>query len=327
MQNPLISIVIPVYGVEAVLPRCLDSVLRQTYRDLEIILIDDASPDRCCEICDSYAERDARIRVIHRAENGGISAVRNDGLDAASGTYLAFVDSDDYVEPDFIEFLYGLLIKYDADISGCGALIHRVNGRVDASETFEETFVMSPKDAVERMCYNNKFYITLWDKLYRRSLFDGLRFPIGKQFEDTALTPIVASRARCLVANGLPKYHYVYFDRSITNCEFSRKKLDYLDAADQMAAFVVSSWPDLKPAAERKQLHAEFSTLCQLVNSSTRDRELESVLMRRIRSRQRSVFWNRKAAFRDKIAILSLLFGYPVFRFAWKCYRKVKKGL
>ena len=116
MQKPLISIIIPVYNAEKYLPNCLDSVINQTYKNLEIILVDDGSTDKSSEICDEYAQKDFRIKLIHK-ENGGVSSARNAGLALVSGDYIAWVDSDDFVAPDYIEYMYKLLKEYDADIS------------------------------------------------------------------------------------------------------------------------------------------------------------------------------------------------------------------
>ncbi|MBR5046903.1 MAG: glycosyltransferase family 2 protein, partial [Eubacterium sp.] len=127
MQKPLVSIIVPVYDVEEYLDRCVESLLSQTLKDIEIILIDDGSPDRCGEICDRYAVQDHRVRVIHK-ENAGLSRARNQGIDEARADLIAFIDSDDYVDHDMIEMLYDNLIKEDADVSVCGFYQHYIEG-------------------------------------------------------------------------------------------------------------------------------------------------------------------------------------------------------
>lgn len=264
--------------------------------------------------------------VIDRKQNGGVSAARNTLLKHATGEYLVFVDPDDYVAPDFVSFLYDLIVKHGADIASCGAINLLPSGKQIKSDADGRFFRMDRKEAMERMCYNNGFFITLWDKIYKRSLFDGLRFPEGKLFEDTRLSPVIASRANVLVAHLEPKYFYVSVPDSITTSTFRTSKFDYVEMSDEVAQFICHTFPDLKQAARRKQLHACLSTLTQMVNSNYRNRSEERFLLSRIHALQWGVFFDPKAPMRDRMAIASLWCGYPMFRFAWRWYRKVRKG-
>lgn len=320
---PLISVILPVYKVEDRLEKCVESVLNQSYQNIEVILVDDGSPDRCGEICDSFAQKDRRVKVIHQ-ENGGLSAARNSGIENAAGEYLAFVDSDDYVAEDFISFLYTLLSENGAEISACGNAVVHASGRIEADRDVSIK-VMDSREALRRMCYNDLFYVTTWDKLYKRSLFDGIRFPEGKLFEDTGTTYKLVDRAEKIVSCREVKYYYIYDATSITNCAFHEKKLDYVEMADNMASFIEEKYPDLKRGADRKRLHARFSTLMQLCSSPERRRDIEKKLIAELRPLQGGVFFDPSAPVRDKIAILSLLFGFPAFAFAWRVFRKLKK--
>jgi glycosyltransferase involved in cell wall biosynthesis len=319
--GPKISVIVPIYNVEAYLPRCIDSILSQTYRNIEVILVDDGSPDNSGKICDRYAGEDDRIKVIHR-ENGGLSAARNSGIDCATGEYLAFVDSDDYVKEDFIEFLYELMCKADADISACGALTVFSDGSTENPSTDTGTHIMDSREALERMCYNDSFYVTTWDKLYKRSLFDTVRFPEGKLFEDTGTTYLLVDRADTIITCGEPKYYYFRTPNSITTSQFTEKKLDYVEMADNMAEYIIKKYPDLRPAAERKQMHACFSTLTQLVNSDMRNKPVEKQLTARIKKLRKGAMKNPRTPKRDKAAILALSLGFGFFSFVWKLYRK-----
>lgn len=327
MSKGKISVVVPIYNVEKQLPRCLDSLLCQTYGDFELVLVDDGSPDGCGKICDEYAARDSRIRVIHR-ENGGLSAARNSGIDAAQGEYLAFVDSDDYVAADYLEFMLDLMLDNNADIAACGAAAVYPGGKTDVSNTDSVLRVMDSRQALERMCYNDGFYVTAWDKLYRRSLFDTVRFPEGKVFEDTGTTYKLVHKSKVIAACCEPKYYYVISNdsRSITTSGFNMSKLDYVEMADEMAEFIIENYPELKPAAQRKQMHACFSTLTQLVNSGVRNKEVERMLISRINELRPGALKNPRTPRRDKAAIISLVFGFGVFSRAWRLYTKIKKG-
>lgn len=179
---PLISVIIPVYKVEKYLNRCVDSVLNQTFRDLEVILVDDGSPDRCPQICDAYAKKDNRVRVIHK-ENGGLSDARNSGIDIATGQFLAFVDSDDWLRNDIYEFAMNLQRKYQADIVEFG--IRRV---VNELEVIDEdnnvptnTYVCTGIQMLPRIYQDNLGgSIVACNKLYAKSVFRRLRFERGE---------------------------------------------------------------------------------------------------------------------------------------------------
>ena len=218
-EFPLISIIVPVYNVEKYLHRCVDSILNQTYRNLEIILVDDGSPDRSGEICDEYAAKDGRIRVIHQ-ENRGLSGARNAGLDICKGEYIAFVDSDDYIEPDMFQQLFTGI--NDVDLCGCGMIRETQAGEVLAVARVEAVCSFSGM-SILRQHYtgnNGRLGITevaVWGKLYRRRLFEQLRFRVGLLFEDVHLMPYYLSQ--CAVVRFIPYegYHYLSTPNSITS--------------------------------------------------------------------------------------------------------------
>lgn len=324
-QQPLISVIVPVYNVEPYLRTCLDSILRQDYKNLEIILVDDGSEDNSGKICDAYADKDNRIQVIHQ-KNGGLSCARNTGISAAHGRYLAFIDSDDYVCDDFISFLYQLLIEHHAQISSCGAVNIQPSGKRIIVDKDLSVHVMKSHEAVERMCYNDGFYVTTWDKLYDAELFSGVEFPQGKAFEDTGTTYKLVFKADTIVSCCEPKYYYITRANSITTSKFNRKKLDYVEMAEQMGDDIVRVYPDLKPAADRKRLHAYFSTLCQLVNSSAYEKDVVQMLTAKIKTVRKSVLKNKRTPRRDKFAVVSLIFGFRFFSFAWKVYERIWKN-
>lgn len=324
-ENPLISVIIPVYNVEEYLEKCVDSVLQQDYDHLEILLIDDGSSDQSGKICDEYAQKDSRVLVIHQ-KNGGVSCARNTGVANASGQYITFVDSDDYVSVDFVSFMYELICKHHAQISSCGAVNIQPSGKQILVDTDFSEHVMGRHEALERMCYNDGFYITLWDKLFAADLFDGIRFPEGKLFEDTGVTYQLVFRAEKIVACCEPKYFYVTKGNTITTSVFKRSKLDYVEMADQMGDDIVRVYPDLKPAADRKRLHAYFSTLCQLVNSSIYEKDVVQMLTAKIKTVRKSVLKNKRTPRRDKFAVVSLMLGFRFFSFAWKVYERIWKN-
>lgn len=227
MQNPLVSIIVPIYKVEPYLQRCLDSIVNQTYTNLEIILVDDGSPDGCPQICDEYATRDKRIVVIHK-ENGGLSSARNAGLDVCKGEYISFVDSDDWVEKNYIESLLYIAIKENADITIGENFISR-NKNISINKSYN-TKVYISKDAIFHLLKNNHIAFTVsWGKLYKRELFSSLRFPIGKYHEDEFTTYILFYNSKKIAYTSEILYYYDQRAGSIVSTRHPWDVLEYLE--------------------------------------------------------------------------------------------------
>lgn len=226
----MISIIIPIYNVEKYLNKCIDSILNQTYSDLEIILVDDGSTDKSSEICEYYKEIDNRIRVIHK-KNGGLSEARNVGIDIAKGEYIAFLDSDDWADENLYKRLYQLSQKYSSDISMCS--FKWVQNEKEVLNKIDEEIVYSNLEALNKI-YDKNYtnIIVAWNKLYHRKLFDNLRYPVGKIHEDEFLTPILIHRANKISITNKELIYYRQNSNSITNSKFSVKRLDYIYALE-----------------------------------------------------------------------------------------------
>lgn len=219
---PLISVIVPVYQVEAFLERCVNSLLNQSLREIEIILIDDGSPDKCGMICDRYAAQDARVRVIHQ-KNAGLSAARNAGLDRAQGEWIMFVDSDDWVEPDYCRLPYEAALAHGADLVIFGNVSHKISGEIVFRRVEER-----PLSREAAVAYAVKKNCVAWKKLYHRSLFREIRYPEGYTFEDTLTTPKLVHAARSVYCLDACLYHYVFRDDSITSVKTPLSRRDYL---------------------------------------------------------------------------------------------------
>ena len=244
-MSDLISVIIPIYKVEEYLDECVTSVVGQTHNNLEIILVDDGSPDNCPQICDDWAKKDDRIKVIHK-KNGGLSDARNAGIEVASGEYIAFVDSDDYIKPDMLEKLFAAICRENADIAACGILDCREYrqtawGCRDFSGTSEQILAMLYNDA--------SYPVAAWNKLYRRSCWRELRFPVGKTCEDAFTTYQLVHNAERIVM--IPEALYCYRIRpgSIMTSAFSLKKMDEEEAWRCNYQFVEKHYPSLNKNA------------------------------------------------------------------------------
>ncbi len=309
---PLISVILPVYNIRSYLPACMGSLFCQTYTNLEFLLIDDGSTDGSSDLCDRYAQEDPRVIVIHQ-KNGGLSVARNEGIRKARGTYITCVDPDDYVDRDYVEYLYDLIRKYGTRMSICQ---HRVlkQSRVIHEYGREGDGKLSARECIERMLYHDVIDTSAWAKLYEASLFREVRYPEGKVFEDIATTWKLMLQCDSIAVGYESKYSYLVREDSIVTGSFQERKLDLLEMTDQMGEGVLKVFPDLQSAVLRRRVYARFSVLNQMANTEhTRKREL----IRFIRKNGRSVLRDARAPVRDKRAILLLSVSYPLYRSAW----------
>lgn len=221
-MQPLISIIVPVYNTQAGLEQCLASVCAQTYRNLEIIIVDDGSTDHSTDICREFARKDNRIRTIYQ-NNRGVSAARNAGLQTAKGDYLAFVDSDDWIEPDMYELLLQKLTVCGADIAVCAHYRER-NGKSSTRYQSGDISVLTRDDALKALAQDKWVRNYMWDKLYKRQLFENLTFPEGRIYEDLAINYRVFFRAQKVVVVDTPKYHYVIRQGSALQSRYNPQK-------------------------------------------------------------------------------------------------------
>lgn len=240
----LISVIIPVYKVENYLDECVASVASQTHKNLEIILVDDGSPDNCPQMCDSWAQKDSRIKVIHK-KNGGLSDARNAGLGIASGDYVAFVDSDDCIEPDMLEKLLSALLRTDSDIAACGIR----NFGADKGTWGCQDFVGTPEQIYTKLYNETAYPVAAWNKLYRRSCWETLRFPVGKICEDTFTTYQLIHNAKRIVMIPEALYCYRIRPESIMTSAFSPKRMDEEEAWRCNYQFMEQHYPQMRKAA------------------------------------------------------------------------------
>lgn len=228
-----ISVIIPVYNVERYLEKCIDSIINQTYKNLEILLINDGSKDKSGEICDEYAKKDSRIKVIHK-ENSGVADTRNMGLEIATGDYLMFVDSDDYISNTMIQMLYDKMVLENPDMCMCN--YHEVSGDYhiidkDKNPVICEKTLDNMSDIFEHyMGENHSLYVLPVNKLYKRNLFDGIRYKKGMVYEDELLSHHLVGKCKKVSFVNECLYYYVQTQGSITRSEFSLKKMDATEA-------------------------------------------------------------------------------------------------
>lgn len=244
MGNDLISIIIPVYKVEEYLEKCIESVLKQTYTNLQIILVDDGSPDNCGKICDEYAKKDPRIEVIHKV-NGGLSDARNVGIAKAKGKYIGFVDSDDYIKEDMYEILINLIKEYDADVSICN-LYDVIDGKEDIRNNENGIQEYSRLEILKEVLLDKNIQSYAWNKLYKKELFDEIKYPIGKKYEDIGTTFYVFEKCNKIVVTSKPEYYYLKRSDSLVNNVTESTVLDYTDIIIQRYLYTQKNIEELR---------------------------------------------------------------------------------
>lgn len=324
-EEPLISVIIPIYKVEEYLSKCIDSVINQTYKNLEIILVDDGSPDNCPKMCDEWAKNDNRIKVIHK-KNGGLSDARNAGIDIAKGEYLTFIDSDDYIDNEYISTLCYLIKKYNSDISMVD--IKRVfdNGKIYNTSNNEE-FVMTQEEFFEKMLYGERdLDNSASAKLYKKELFNDVKYPVGRLYEDTATTYKIIFKSNQIPVLSKSLYNYAIRSTSIVQGNFSQKKLEIIDSTKEMTDAIIKKYPDLKKACKRKVVWSYLSTLSQLSFSQTRYKELEKELRKKVLENKKEVLKDKKVSKKDKIGIICITIGFPFYKFCWRVFSKINYG-
>lgn len=241
----LISVIVPVYNVEKYLRKCVDSIIAQTYTNLELILVDDGSPDNCGKICDEYAAKDSRIKVIHQ-KNGGLSAARNAGLDIATGDYIGFVDSDDYIEPEMYYCLHNSVVNSNVKIACCGRFREITNNYCKKAYSCERETVFETKDAFSEILLQQKIDVSVCDKLFNSNLFYDIRFPIGEINEDAVVAFELIKQSNGIIHTGYDFYHYVSREDSICHSEYGEKNYVAIKHLNQIKDQLLSSYPSLE---------------------------------------------------------------------------------
>lgn len=266
MDKPIISIIVPVYNVEIYLEKCVDSIIKQTFKSIEIILVDDGSTDNSGTICDTIALSDERIRVIHK-ENGGLSSARNVGIKNARGSYYGFIDSDDYIEPDMFEVLYRNIINFGADLSICG-ILDVFDGR-DNRRTKNITQLIDNKEAIRRVLEGQEFSVNAVNKLYKKELFDGILYPVGKYTEDAFVIIEILLKCKKVVYTTEQKYYYYHRENSITTQKFTPKQFHVIEAYEKNHNIICNVYPDLKPYSMGRLCWANFIALDRMIASNS----------------------------------------------------------
>lgn len=240
---PLISVIVPVYNVQDYLEKCFDSIKSNSYENLEIILVNDGSTDKCGEMCESFKESDSRVKVVNKP-NGGLSSARNAGLEIANGDYISFIDSDDYIAHDMMEKLVVKAEEYNADVVQCGYCKVNESGKTLDIVSGDSFFLDDNKKILDSFFVTNKYQVVVWNKLYRKEVVKNIRFIEGKNNEDNMFeADILPKINRVYFLNDIC-YMYLQRESSIMGGTFSHKKMDSFFALKYMMEKCQESYPE-----------------------------------------------------------------------------------
>ena len=283
MEEKLVSVIIPVYNVEKYIKPCIESIINQTYKNLEIILVDDGSTDSSGLICDEYSERDNRIKVIHQ-KNRGLSGARNSGIEIAKGEFLSFVDSDDFLDLRFFKEMMQKAEKEKSDIALCGVTYCNENGEFISEDIIDKHTVIMGLDQLKLLlCDNKKYSTTAWAKIYRKNLWDQIRYPEGKYHEDVYTTYKVVDKSHRSSIIAKPYYWYRQITGSITHSKFNLKHLDSVEATKERAEYMVENHPYLKKYAFSTVAYSSIKILEKMIQDNISDKVIEQQLKQNVK--------------------------------------------
>lgn len=328
---PEISIIVPVYNVEEYLPKCLDTILNQSFRDFEVILVNDGSKDNSGFICEKYAKKDSRIRIIHK-ENGGLSSARNAGLDIAKGRYIGFIDSDDFIDLKMYEQLYNMIKIYNADIAICSyecVSKHAIIKNKNYKDKLEEIKVFNNIEALNQTLEENGVeFIVAWNKLYKSSVFENLRFKEGKVHEDEFIVHQVLYKSNIVVYTPKKLYYYLQRENSITGESFNIKRTDYLEALTERIYFYNEKNLDyFKEKTEYQYLKLYFKYYFKVKNDlkdTEKVKKLKQNFIDTFRTLSKSNIYSKK----EKLSWIIFIINSSLYEeyYKYKLKKKFKRG-
>lgn len=310
--DSLISVIVPVYNVEKYLEKCIDSIVNQTFDHLEIILVNDGSTDHSLEICEKYKVQDKRIKVIDK-KNGGLSDARNVGTQVAMGKFITFVDSDDFIDSDMITYLYHLITQADADISICQHKeIDEKSGMINKYLSVSAKTIVGNDNCMEAFFTNRGIGTIAWGKLYKKELFNGIRYPKGKFHEDVFTTYLLIARSRCIVIGNQHKYNYLLRRNSISKSSFQLKHLDAIEANKVRSEFIKKNYPKCEVYANAGIIYATNCCTIRLIKAMKSPVKIVDELQKNYRDYELD-FLRGKSSYKAKIFSLIAYINLNLF--------------
>ncbi|MCM1125560.1 MAG: glycosyltransferase [Lachnospiraceae bacterium] len=312
---PLISIVVPVFNVEMYVERCILSLVSQSYEKIEIIIVDDGSTDSSGRICEKYKDRDSRIKVIHKS-NGGPSDARNIGMKCAQGEYIAFVDSDDWVAGDYISEMYRRIVQTNSDIAICGFWNTSKYKAVKKKKDKERYSVYFQEEIIKQLLYR-KISTSVWGKLYKIALWNDVRFPLQKTYEEIEPIYFILSKCQKIVYMDKRLYYYFFRGSSIVNQKFSINKMDYIENCKSLLMHVRIDYPQFENAAISRLMWADVHVLVHMDEPKEYLNEYQ-IIMNDIKQYRDIVLKDKENRLETRIAAALTYLGYGILKMIFK---------
>lgn len=319
-----ISIIVPVYNVELYLRKCVKSILAQTFKDKEIILVDDGSTDGSADICDELSTRYSSVKVIHK-KNGGLSSARNVGLDNAKGDFVAFVDSDDTISIRMYDELYEGMILNHADVGICGRYyVYEDGTKLKRYKESSSNKVLTSEEAILEMNSFKSFDMAAWDKLYNRKIFDGLRFPEGKLSEDFFIMYKIFDRASKIFYTPKPLYNYLQRENSISHGK--NINYDFIEAAKEQMNYVESKYPNLKGVVHTAYASAHMTVYdFHLKAKVPIEQKIRKSFQKNVKKNLKYINSNENIGFKKKVQAYLFVYNIYIYMLVFKFYKKVDR--
>lgn len=313
MTKELISIIVPVYNVEKYLKKCVDSIVNQTYKNLEIILVDDGATDNSGKICDELVELDNRIKVYHK-KNGGLSDARNYGVERATGDYIGFVDSDDYIDAEMYERLYEAIKKENVDVAECNLKIVYPE-KTDLFTDQKYYQICNKQEYLEEYLKIEKIFGSACVRLTKADIARKLKFPVGKLYEDTYYAYDLIGIVDKYVIVDNPYYNYLMRENSITNAKFNPRIFDLIEIVEKFHTNVYKNYPSLKEAADCRKMYAYFSVLNSiLLEEDFKNNSFYKQIIDYFKEEYTKLLRNKYITRNRKLSILLIKFSINLYR-------------
>lgn len=320
----VVSVIVSCFNIEEYVGACLESIAAQTYKRLDVILVDDGSTDGTGAVLHRFADGREGWQVLAKP-NGGLSSARNAGIELAKGEWLVFVDGDDMLEPQAVERLLGVAVALGVALV-CGNHFVRSRGRdVAVRPPRDAARLLSQRDALESVLYHREIDVSAWGKIYARKLFESVHYPEGRIYEDTYVFDDVLVQVDRVAYLATPLYHYVMRSGSIVNVAWTGKQRQFLDSVDKFAAHAEDLYPDLARGALRRRVHARLSVLRYMERVEGDDRQLRDDVVAYVREAGRVVLADPEAPNRDKVGIVLASISPRLFFWFWRLYSVLRK--
>lgn len=323
-NTPLVSVIVPLYNVEKYIGQCVESILKQSYENFEIVLVDDGSTDNSSNIIDRYGDKDTRVKVFHKP-NGGISDARNFGLEHTQGEYITFVDSDDFVGVDYLKKLVDLIFRYSADISIVSNMTVGEDGYIKPYVDSNVSGCDNTQDAIKNMCIRKHYGLSPWAKLYKKSLFEGIRYPIGRIHEDLLTTPYIFSRAKKIAYSESIQLYYRIHNESIMHRPLKSIDFDVFEGLCKLVDFVDDKYPEIHDAAVCRFVNDFYGTVVERLIYQKQYKEKANELKKEYAVYLNAVKDNSYISKNTKLKTKLFMTNVMLYKAFYKLYSKIKR--